>query len=134
MIGPLLPTNKPGARRTDDRRISSGIVHVLKAGCRWQDCPAVYGPPTTIHNRFHRWSARGIWQRLFDATVRIEGADRHLIDSTTAKAHRSAGGGTEGPRQRKGGPMPRPSVARAAVERQKSMLLSMVAAVPSPSN
>ena len=43
-IGPLLPKNQPGARRTDDRRVISGIVHVLKTGCRWQDCPAVYGP------------------------------------------------------------------------------------------
>jgi hypothetical protein len=29
-IGPLLPQNQPGARRTDDRRVISGIVHVLK--------------------------------------------------------------------------------------------------------
>lgn len=127
VIGPLLPSNQPGARRTDDRRVISGIVHVLRTGCRWQDCPSVYGPSTTIYNRFHRWSARGIWQRLFAATVRTGGAELHLIDSTTAKAHRSAGGG-------KGGLMPRPSVARAAADRQKSMLLSMVAAVPSPSN
>ncbi|HME83303.1 MAG TPA: transposase, partial [Roseiarcus sp.] len=36
VIEPLLPKNQPGARRTDDRRVISGIVHVLKAGCRWQ--------------------------------------------------------------------------------------------------
>jgi transposase len=27
-VGPLLPKNQPGARRTDDRRVISGIVHV----------------------------------------------------------------------------------------------------------
>ncbi len=127
VIGPLLPTNQPGARRIDDRRIISGIVHVLKVGCRWQDCPAVYGPPTTVYNRFHRWSAKGIWRRLFEAVLRPEETELHLIDSTTAKAHRSAGGG-------KGGPTPRRSVAHAAADRQKYMLLSMVAAVPSRSN
>jgi transposase len=47
-IEPLLPRNQPGPEREDDRRIISGIVHVLKVGCRWQDCPAVYGPSTTI--------------------------------------------------------------------------------------
>jgi putative transposase of IS4/5 family DUF4096 len=47
-IEPLLPKNQPGAQRKDDRRIISGIIHVLKVGCRWQDCPANYGPPTTI--------------------------------------------------------------------------------------
>jgi transposase len=57
-LGPLLPKNQPGApRRTDDRQVISGIVHVLKAGCRRQDCPAVYGPSTTVHNRFRRWPA-----------------------------------------------------------------------------
>ncbi len=29
-----LPRNQPGARRVDGRRIISGIVHVLKVGCR----------------------------------------------------------------------------------------------------
>ena len=66
-IEPLLPKHQSGAHRKDDRRIISGIIHVLKAGCRWQDCPAMYGPPTTIYNRFHRWSRRGIWRQLFAA-------------------------------------------------------------------
>ncbi|MBV9813814.1 MAG: transposase, partial [Acetobacteraceae bacterium] len=34
-IAPLLPSNQPGARRVDDRRVLSGIVHVLRTGCRW---------------------------------------------------------------------------------------------------
>jgi transposase len=38
----------------DDRRVISGILHVLKTGCRWRDVPSAYGPPTTIYNRFTR--------------------------------------------------------------------------------
>ena len=45
------------------RRVISGIVHVLKAGCRWKDCPAAYGPPTTVYNHFNRWSRRGLSAR-----------------------------------------------------------------------
>ena len=56
VIEPLLPKNQPRARRTDDRRVISGIVHVLKTGCRWQDCPSIYDPSTTIYNRFRRWT------------------------------------------------------------------------------
>ena len=70
-IEPLLPKNQPGARRTDDRRVISGIVHVLKTGCRWQDCPAIYGPSTTVYNRFRRWTMRGIWRRLFEALAPV---------------------------------------------------------------
>ncbi|MGH6805265.1 MAG: transposase, partial [Ensifer adhaerens] len=32
VIEPLLPKNRPGARRVDDRRVISGIVHVLRVG------------------------------------------------------------------------------------------------------
>lgn len=119
-LEPLLPKNQPGARRQDDRRVLSGIIHVLKVGCRWQYCPAVYGPPTTIYNRFHRWSRRGIWRRLFNALAEVTAGDMQIIDSTTAKAHRSAGGGKGGPRRRR-------LVARAAAARRKSTPLSMLA-------
>src|SRR6516165_2491289 len=81
-IEPLLPRNQPGARRTDDRRVISGIVHVLKTGCRWQDCPSVYGPPTTIYNRFRRWTMRGIWRRLFEALAH---ADPAMVKPSTAR-------------------------------------------------
>ena len=64
-IEPLLPKNQPGARRVDDRRVISGIIHVLRVGCRWEDCPVVYGPSTTICNRFNRWSHRGLWGGIF---------------------------------------------------------------------
>lgn len=111
-LAPLLPTDTRGVPRVDDRRVISGIVHVLKVGCRWQDCPAVYGPPTTIYNRFHRWAARGLWQRLFAALVEVGPGDMQMIDSTTAKAHRSAAGG-------KGGRVRRRSAARGAAGRQR---------------
>ncbi len=45
-IAPLLPTDVRGKDRADDRRVISGILHVLRSGCRWCDCPPEYGPPT----------------------------------------------------------------------------------------
>ena len=63
-IEPHLPRNQPGAQRVDDHRIISGIIHVLKVGCRWCDCPAEYGPSTTVYNRFNRWSRRRFWDGL----------------------------------------------------------------------
>ena len=32
-----------GIPRVDDRRVFSGIVHVIRNGLRWRDAPAVYG-------------------------------------------------------------------------------------------
>jgi transposase len=122
-IEPLLPENQPGARRTDDRRVISGIV---KTGCRWQDCPAVYGPSTTVFNRFRRWTMRGIWRRLFAALACADPGDGQAIDSTTAKAHRSAAGGKGGRRRRR-------LAARAAAAPRKSTPSSTRTDAPSPS-
>ena len=56
---PHLPTNQTGPARDDDRRIISGIIHMLQCGARWRDCPPDFGPYTTIYNRFNRWAKRG---------------------------------------------------------------------------
>jgi transposase len=101
-LKPHLPTDVRGVERADDRRVISGIVHVLKSGCRWSDCPEVYGPPTTIYNRFSRWARRGIWENLFRQLAgRGRSTDLQMIDSTHIKAHRSASGGKGGKKNRR---------------------------------
>ena len=119
-----LPKNQPGARRVDDRRVISGIFHVLKSGCRWGDCPAGYGPATTVYNRFNRWSARGFWLKLLDALVDAGAVTKSTaIDSTYIKAQRSAFGG-------KGGLARRRSGARAAARPPRSTRLRTSSAAP----
>ena len=100
-IEPHLPRDVRGKDRVDDRRVSSGILHVLKSGCRWCDCPPEYGPPTTIYNRFVRWAERGVWERLFrELAGRGRSTDTQMIDSTHVKAHRSASGAKRGSRRK----------------------------------
>jgi transposase len=124
-IEPFVPKNQPGARRVDDRRVISGILHVLKIGCRWQDCPADYGPYTTIYNRFNRWSRRRFWLGLLEALAGAGAVTTSTaIDSTYIKAQRSAFGG-------KGGRKRRRSAPRVAVRRPRSMLSPTPSAGPS---
>ena len=78
IIEPCLPRHRGGARRVDDRRVISGIIHalrihvlkihvlkihVLKSGCRCCDCLGEYGLSTTIYNHFNRWRKAGHWRR-----------------------------------------------------------------------
>ena len=92
-IAPYLPTDVRGKDRVDDRRVISGILHVIKSGCRWCDCPPEYGPPTTIYNRFVRWARRGVWETPFrELADRGRSTATQMIDSTHVKAHRSASG------------------------------------------
>lgn len=114
-LEPHLPTDTRGKARVDDRRVISGIVHVLKSGCRWADAPLAYGPRKTLYNRFVRWTDKAIWQNIFQALASAGGPPAQiLIDSSAVKAHRCAAGG-------KGGNGRRRLVARVAVAPRKSM-------------
>ena len=96
-LKPHLPPGTRGKPRVDDRRVISGIIHVLKSGCRWVDAPEIYGPRKTLYNRFVRWSEKGVWEGLFKALASVEGPPAHvMIDSSAVKAHRSAAGGKGG--------------------------------------
>src|SRR3954453_20431677 len=113
-LEPLLPRGRRGAHRVDDRRVISGIVHMLPWGAGWRDCPPEYGPYTTIYNRFNRWSRQGIWLDIFKAlTGSASLFGTASIDSCHVNAHRSAPGG-------KGGASNKPSGARAAAARPQS--------------
>ncbi|MHB1206129.1 MAG: transposase [Rhodospirillaceae bacterium] len=91
-----------GKDRADDRRVMSGILHVLKSGCRRCDCPPEYGPPTTIYNRFVRCAWRGVWEKLFLELVhRGRSGQTQMIDSTHVKAHRPASGGKGGSKNKR---------------------------------
>jgi transposase len=121
-IEPHLPRGKPGKPRVDDRLVISGILHVLKVGCRWRDVPPEYGPATTVYNRYNRWSRRGLWQRLFAQLAASGEVPAELtLDSTHVKAHRSAAGG-------KGGSGSKRSGARAAAARARSIAWPMIVA------
>ena len=98
-LEPLLPRDTRGVPRVDDRRVISGIVHVLKSGGRWVDAPDVYGPRKTLYNRFVRWAAKGVWVDVFYALASAGGPPAEaLIDSSAVKAHRCASGGKGGER------------------------------------
>ena len=125
-IAPHLPSNTRGKPRVDDRRVISGIIHVLKSGGRWVDAPAVYGPKKTLYNRFVRWAAKGVWVDLFHALAQAGGpAAQVLIDSSAVKAHRCASGGP-------GGSGAKPSGAHVGVGAPKSTRLPIGSADPSP--
>lgn len=89
-ISPYFPPSR-GVERVDDRRVISGIIHVLKRGLQWRDAPAEYGPHKTLYNRFVRWSRMGVFNKIFTELAKNSDAgDIVMIDATHLKAHRTA--------------------------------------------
>jgi transposase len=112
-IEPHRPRGRSGARRVDDRRVISGIVHMLRSGTRWRDCPAEYGRYTTVYNRFNCWSRQGVWSEVFYALTGKSDVVTGAIDVTYINAHRSAAGA-------KGGLSITPSEPPVAAARRRS--------------
>lgn len=89
-IKPHFPLSH-GIPRVDDRRVLSGIIHVIKNGLRWCDASTEYGPHKTLYNRFVRWSELGVFDRIFSSLAAQEGSpDTLIIDATHLKVHRTA--------------------------------------------
>jgi transposase len=79
-----------GVPRVDDRRVLSGIFHVLRRGLQWRDAPTEYGPHKTLYNRFIQWSEMGVFDEIFKALSSQEVPKQLQIDATHLKAHRTA--------------------------------------------
>lgn len=88
-IEPYFPLSH-GVPRVDDRRVLSGIIHVLKRGLQWRDAPSEYGPHKTLYNRFIRWSKMGVFDNIFRALSSRDVPEQLQIDATHLKAHRTA--------------------------------------------
>ena len=80
------------AALVDDRRVLSGIILIIRNGLRRRDAPAAYGPHKTPHNRFVRWSGKGILARILEEPAKPSHPAREvlMIDATHLKAHRAA--------------------------------------------
>ena len=98
-IEPLIPMNRRGVKPGRNREVISGILHVLKFGCRWRDCPEIYGPHTTIYNRFVRWRKIGVWDRVFEAVSKAYDGDLQMIDSSSIRVHQHAANVKKGGRK-----------------------------------
>ena len=86
-ISPFFPLSH-GVPRVDDRRVVSGIIFVIRNGLRWRDLPASYGPHKTIYNRFFRWSAKGVFGRIFVELAKGGGdTDEIMIDVEPVVRH-----------------------------------------------
>ncbi len=108
-MAPLVPgkPGDPGASGRDNRRFVEAVLWIARTGAPWRDLPTELGHWNSTWRRFARWSARGVWQRLFAAVADDPDFEYVVIDATIVRAHQHSAG-------RKGGLRLRPSAARAA--------------------
>lgn len=97
-IEALLPgkASDPGRTAADNRLFVNGVLWVLRSGARWSDLPLRYGRYKSVHKRFTRWAAKGIWEQIFQTLTRDRDNEYLMIDSSIVRAHAQAATGKGG--------------------------------------
>lgn len=82
----------PGnAEKIDARTVLSCVVWLIRNGRSWKEIPGKYGNFDTIRKRFSRWSANGSFRKFFfSIATKAPKKSKAMLDSTTAKVHRTA--------------------------------------------
>jgi transposase len=70
-----------------------GVLWVLRSGARWSDLPERYGKYKSMHKRFARWAASGVWDQIFRTLIRDVKNEYLMIGSTIVRAHQQAATG-----------------------------------------
>jgi transposase len=88
----LLPgrVDTVGRTASDNRLFVNAVLWVLRSGMRWQDLPERYGKYKSVHKRFSRWSAGGVWDKVFADLVKDRKNQYLMLDSTIVRAHQQA--------------------------------------------
>ena len=100
-IKDLFPPRKSvrGRPTRSHYEIFNGILWILFSGASWRDVPERYGPWKTVYDRFRRWERAGVLVRVLKhLQLKLDDQglldySKWMVDSTTARAHKSAAGG-----------------------------------------
>lgn len=84
-IQPFIPARKNthprggGRKPKDDRLVFEAILFVLRFGCQWNALDAAgLCPSSTVHDRFQKWTADGLFHRLWEAGLLDDGATKGI--------------------------------------------------------
>ena len=92
----LIPIRRGPRTKRGDRNFVNAVMWRVRTGAPWRDIPERYGSWKTIYNRFARWAALGVWERIFKSLQVDIDETASLLDSTIVRAHQDAAGGKGG--------------------------------------
>jgi putative transposase len=72
------------------------VLWIVRTASSWRDLPDVFGAWNSAFRRFSRWSAKGVWHRIFTAMSDDPDFEYLIVDSTIIRDHQHAAGAKKG--------------------------------------
>lgn len=85
-----------GSSGRNNRMFVEAVLWIVRTGAPWRDLPEQFGCWNSVFRRFSRWSAKGIWHRIFAAMADDPDFEYLILDSTIIRAHQHAAGAKKG--------------------------------------
>lgn len=89
--------DQKGTTGRNNRMFVEGVLWIVRTGSPWRDLPQVFGEWNSVFRRFSRWSAKGVWERIFTALSDDPDFEYLIIDSTIVRAHQHSAGAKKKP-------------------------------------
>ena len=108
-VAPLLPgkAGDPGRTGADNRLFLEAVLWMARTGGPWRDLPDSFGNWNSAFQRFRRWAAKAVFERVFERLSGDPDFEYAMVDGTIVRVHQHGTGA-------RGGLRARPSAGRAA--------------------
>jgi transposase len=97
-VAPYLPgkVGDPGRSGTNNRLFLEAVLWIARVGAPWRDLPEELGKWNSVFQRFRRWAAKGVFERLFEILSGDPDFEYALIDGTIVRVHQHGTGAKGG--------------------------------------
>jgi len=89
VIKGLLPGKSTdcGVTTVNNRQFIEAVLCIARTGAPWRDLPEKFGYWHRVYVRYNRWSAKGVWDGLFEALSANPDLEYLVVDGSIVRVH-----------------------------------------------